>query len=295
MPPPSPTTAPSATPTEVLPDFDPPQIISIQRSSDMINQRDCQEPISVDIVVEAMDASGPPQVLLYYQAPGGQWANTTMRRESDTIFRAKLGPVRLAGELYYYIVAQDSTGNQVQTDTALIVVADCRAPTEPPPTSTPRPPSVPRPTNTRPPLPTARPTSTRAPTFTATPSRTPTVVTYGVAFTVGQTSAEVRAGETANFNATLRNTASLADNIEFVLNSAVMSGWSARMSIDGIDRGTGPVTIAVAANGTKVVTVGVTVASNATAGDAGEVYLSAVSKSSATASDSASFSVTVKE
>lgn len=170
-----------------------------------------------------------------------------------------------------------------------------------PPTFTPRPTPMPLPTFTRPPTATRRPTSTPFPTFTlaptrtATPSRTPTVMQYGVTLAVGSTNAQVLAGQSATFNVTVRNTAGVADTITLQLFPAVMSGWSARLVVDGADQGTGPVSVLLAANGTKVVGVQITAGAEAQPGEAGEAILSAASQHDATATASLSLIVSVKE
>lgn len=163
------------------------------------------------------------------------------------------------------------------------------------PTPVPRPTSTPRPTFTRPPTFTPRPTYTPSPTRTVTPTRTPTVVQYAIQLSASTTSAQVQAGGTANFNVTVRNLATVADNVVLQLFPAVMSGWNVRLIVDGADRGAGPVTVALAASGTKTVSVTFTVPADAAVGSAGEAYLSAVSQSSATAQASLSLTVSVKE
>jgi hypothetical protein len=170
------------------------------------------------------------------------------------------------------------------------------APTLPPAaTSTPRPPATRQPTYTRRPTNTRPPTSTRAPTRTFTPTRSPTPIRYEVALTASSTAATHSPGQTSSFVATLRNAGSGADTIKVTLVGAVMEGWSAKMYIDGADRGSGPVSLPLAQNATKAITVQIVSSANASAGDVGEAYLSAVSSKSAAAIASLSFSVTIKE
>jgi hypothetical protein len=163
------------------------------------------------------------------------------------------------------------------------------------PTPVPRPTNTPRPTFTRPPTFTPRPTYTASPTRTVTPTRTPTVVQYAIQLIASATSAQVQAGQTATFNVTVRNMATVPDTVALQLFPAVMSGWSVRLIVDGADKGAGPVTIALAASGTKTVSVTFTVPADAAVGSAGEAYLSAASQSSATAQASLSLTVSVKE
>jgi len=174
-----------------------------------------------------------------------------------------------------------------------------RAPTFTPqptrPTSTPRATNTRAPTYTRRPTNTRRPTSTRAPTRTRTPTRTPTAVVYKLKLSASSTTSKVSAGQTTSFVATLQNIGSGTDSIEVVLSAAVMEGWSAKMYIDGADRGSGPVALSLAKNGTKAITVQIVASASASAGDVGEAYLSAVSKKSPAGQASISFSVSIKE
>lgn len=169
------------------------------------------------------------------------------------------------------------------------------------PTFTPQPPPTPRPAPTRAPTYTRRPTNTRPPTstraatLTFTPTRSPTPIRYEVQLTASAKTSNVSAGQTTNFVATLRNAGTGTDTIELIISTAIMDGWSARLYVDGADRGQGPVAVSLPTNGTKSITVQIVTSAGASGGDVGEVYLSASSKLSPTATASISFAVSIKE
>ena len=103
------------------------------------------------------------------------------------------------------------------------------------------------------------------------------MIPYGVTLTAGQTTAQVRAGETASFDVVVGNTATLTHNVNLTLYPAIPAGWAARLYVDGVDRGSGPVTVSLPPSATKTVAVRITAASEAQPNDVGEAYLSAVS------------------
>ena len=85
----------------------------------------------------------------------------------------------------------------------------------------------------------------------------------------------------------------MTDSISVQLYPAVLSGWSAKIFVDGADQGTGPVTVQLAAGATKQVSLRIVAAADAAAGDAGEAIVTAISQSYGPARDSLQFTVSV--
>ena len=103
----------------------PPTIANIHESADPINRSGCTGPTTVAVRADITDASGLNWARLYYQPPGGSWTYAAMSFESGSTYMANIGPFSQAGTANYYVRAQDTAGNENQSNTDTITVNDC--------------------------------------------------------------------------------------------------------------------------------------------------------------------------
>ena len=149
IPTPSPTLAPTATPTftpvptptftPLPPDTAPPSITSISASTDLIKEPPC-EPNAVTISAQISDPSGVSSVELGYRVvsamKSGALRTRAMSPAGGSTYQVTLDwnalraswdpvPTTSGSALKYYIRAQDSHGNMVQSGTNTVAIDYC--------------------------------------------------------------------------------------------------------------------------------------------------------------------------